>query len=75
MQPILTEDFCGYFISSLQASSQGDASGCNAPTTDLAAPRITKTNIANHEADPRKKITVAIDREGEHRRIPSGRIR
>jgi nitrite reductase/ring-hydroxylating ferredoxin subunit len=31
--------------------------------------RITKTNIANHEADPRKKIAVAIDREGEHRTI------
>jgi hypothetical protein len=31
--------------------------------------RITKTNIANHEANPRKKIAVAIDGEGEHRKV------
>jgi len=28
-----------------------------------------KDKHANHEADPRKKITVRIDREGEHRTI------
>jgi len=46
--PIVTEDFCGFFISPLQACSQGGSSGCNAPTTDWLHPlrigRIRETN-------------------------------